>query len=132
MCKYFFRLQNKHFSPGHRLYNFFNKNTLKLRYSCITNLKAKIHGHNKKILEATKSPKTKLSNCLKKEKCPMRAACLTENILYYPRISSDDESYKLKLYKGIFETTFKKRYANLSMWKRTRTILNYLMNTGNW
>ena len=34
------------------------------------------------------------------------------NILYYATISWDDESYKLKLYKGIFETTFKKRYAN--------------------
>ena len=42
----------------------------------------------------------------------MRGACLTENILYYARISCDDETYKPKLYKGICETTFKKRYAN--------------------
>ena len=76
------------------------------------NLKAKIEGHNKKILETTSPPKTKLCNCLKKENCPMRGACLTENILYYARISCDDETYKPKLYKGICETTFKKRYAN--------------------
>ena len=44
--------------------------------------------------------------------CPMRGACLTENISYYARISCDDETYKPKLYKGICETTFKKRYAN--------------------
>ena len=42
----------------------------------------------------------------------MTGACLTENILYYARISSDKEIYKPKLYKGICETTFKKRYAN--------------------
>ena len=42
----------------------------------------------------------------------MRGACLTENVLYYARISCDDETYKPKLYKGICETTFKKRYAN--------------------
>ena len=36
----------------------------------------------------------------------------TENVLYYARISCDDETYKPKLYKGIYETAFKKRYAN--------------------
>ena len=29
----------------------------------------------------------------------------TENVLYYARISCDDETYKPKLYKGICETT---------------------------
>ena len=76
------------------------------------NLKAKIDGHNKKILENTPSPITKLCNCLKKENCPMRGACRTENVLYYARISCDDKTYKPKLYKGICETTFEKRYAN--------------------
>ena len=76
------------------------------------NLKAKIDGHNKKILENTPPRKTKLSNCLKKENCPMSGTCLTKNVLYYARISRDDETYKPKLYKGICETTFKKRYAN--------------------
>ena len=45
------------------------------------NLKTKTDGQNKKILENTPPPKTKLYNCLKKENCPMRGACLTEN--YY-------------------------------------------------
>ena len=40
--KYFFRLLNKHFPPSHKLYKIFNKNTLKLSYSCMPNLKAKI------------------------------------------------------------------------------------------
>ena len=51
--KYFSRLLNKHFPPGHKLYKFFNKNILKLSCSCMTNFQAKIDGHNEKILETT-------------------------------------------------------------------------------
>ena len=108
--KYFFRLLKKHFPPGHKLKTF-NKNTLKLSYFCMPNLKAKNDGH-KKILENTAPPKTKLCKYLKKEDCPIRGACLTENVLYYARISGNDETYKPKLYKGICEAIFKKRYAN--------------------
>ena len=78
----------------------------------MSNLKSKIDGHNEKILENTPPSKTKLCNCLKKQNCPIRRTCLTENFLYYARISFDDETYKPKLYKGTWETTFKKRYAN--------------------
>ena len=99
------------------------------------NLKAKIDGYNKKILETTRPPKAKLCNCLKKENCLMRGACLTENALYCARISCDDETYKPTLYKRICKTTFKnfmQIIKNLSMRKRTRAILNYLLNTGRW
>ena len=110
--KYFFRLLKKHFPPGQKLYKIFKKNTLKLSYSCTPNLKPKIDGHNNKILETTLPPKTKICNCLKKENCQVRGACRTENILCHPRISCDDQTCKPKLYKGISETTFKKRYPN--------------------
>ena len=98
------------------------------------NLKAKIDVDNKKILENTPPPKTKLCKCLKKEYYPMRRACFTENVLYYARISCDNETDKPKLYKGICETTFKKRYANhkkiFQCNTKLSTILNYLLNTG--
>ena len=68
------------------------------------NLKAKIDEHDEKILENTPPPKTKLGNCLKKENCPVRGACITENVLYYARISCDDETYKPKMYEGICKT----------------------------
>ena len=42
----------------------------------------------------------------------MRGACLTGKVLYYVKISCDDENYKPKSYQGICETTFKKRYVN--------------------
>ena len=105
--KYFFRLLNKHFPPGHKLHNIFNRNTLKLSYSCMPNRKAKIDGHNKKMLENIPPPKTKLCNCLK-ENSPMRGVCLTENVFYYAKISCDNEKYKLKLYKRICRITLQK------------------------
>ena len=49
--------------------------------------KAKIEEHNKKILENTPAPKTKLCNCLKKENCSMGGESLTKNVLYYAEIS---------------------------------------------
>ena len=70
--KYFFRLLNTHFPPGHKPPKIFHKNTLKLSYSCMPNLKAKIDGHNKKILENTLPPKTKLCNCPMKEPASLK------------------------------------------------------------
>ena len=107
--KYIFRLFNKHFPRAHKLRKIFNKNTLKLSYFCVPNLKAKIDGHSKTILENTPPPKTEICKCLKKGNCQMRGACLTENVLHYARISCDDETYEPKLYQGICKTTFKRR-----------------------
>ena len=42
----------------------------------------------------------------------MTGACLTEKVLYYAKISCNDEKYKPKLDKVICQATFKKRYAN--------------------
>ena len=98
-------------------------------------LKGKNRRHNKeKQLENTPPPKTKLCNCLKNENCPMTGACLTENVLYYAKISCDDEKYKPNLYKCICETTFKKCYANHKksfITDKIRTTQNSLLNTGS-
>ena len=57
--KYFFRLLNKNFPPGYKLRKIFHRNTLKHSYSDMANLKAKIDGHNEKMLENSPPPKTK-------------------------------------------------------------------------
>ena len=90
------------------------------------NVKAKIDWHNKKILENTPPPKTKLCNYLNKKNCPMSGSCLTENILHYARIICDDETYVPRLYKEICETTFRKVYANH---KKSFTVENNQNNT---
>ena len=64
----FIKLISKHFPPNHKFVKIFNKNTIKL---VIKNIRSKINGHNKKILQPKPAEPQKLCNCL-----------LTSSILY--------------------------------------------------
>ena len=46
--KYFLKLVGKHFPKHHKLHKIFNKNTLKISYSCMPNVKSNVNKHNKK------------------------------------------------------------------------------------
>ena len=65
--KYLLRLLKKHFPPGHKLCKIFNKNNLKLSCSYMPNLKAKINGNKKKILEKQHLQKQKRATVWKKK-----------------------------------------------------------------
>ena len=110
--KFFLKLIKKHFPKEHKFHKIFNRNTLKLSYSCMPNIKTKINAHNREILRNTPSKSTKHCNCQQKENCPMNVACLKENLVYYATISCNDNNYQPKLYEGSCETSFKKRYSN--------------------
>ena len=69
VSKYFFRLLKNIFPPNHKLQKNFKKNTLKLSYFCMTNLKAKIDGHNKKTRKRTAS-QSKVMQLSGKRKLP--------------------------------------------------------------
>ena len=47
--KIFRNLVSKHFNRDHRYYKIFNKNTIKISYSCLPNVKAVINTHNRKV-----------------------------------------------------------------------------------
>ena len=110
--KFFLQVIKKHFPKEHKFHKIFNRNTLKLSYSCMPNIKTKINAHNREILRNTPSKNTKHCNCQQKENCPMNGACLKESLVYYATISCNDKNYQPKLYKGSCETSFKKRYSN--------------------
>ena len=109
----FIKLISKHVPPNHKFVKIFNKNTIKLSYCCMLNIKSKINGHNKKILQLKPTELQKLCNYLVKEDCPMDGLCLT--ICKY-----NDSKYKQKKYKGDCETNFKKRYGNLKKYSTFR------------
>ena len=48
--KEFLKLINHHFDKIHTYYKIFNRNTIKLSYSCMENFKTKIFNHNNKIV----------------------------------------------------------------------------------
>ena len=71
----FIKLISKHFPPNHKFAKIFNKNTIKLSYSCMPNITSKINGHNKKIVQPKPTEPQKLWNCLVKEDCPLNGLC---------------------------------------------------------
>ena len=59
-------LINKHFPPTHKYKKIFNRNTIKVSYSCMPNIKSKISTHNKKVLNKTVNQNARKCNCITK------------------------------------------------------------------
>ena len=49
------KLVKKHFPRDHKLYKIFNRNTLKLSYSCMSSMSSVIKQHNYKVLSTTEN-----------------------------------------------------------------------------
>ena len=77
--KFFLQLIKKHFPKEHKFHKIFNKNTLKLSYSSMSNIKTRINAHHRYILQYTLSKNAKQCNCQQKENCTMNGACLKES-----------------------------------------------------
>ena len=76
----FLALVDKHFPKDHKLRTIFNRNTIKISYSCMNNTKQIIDNHNKRILTPFQANNTvtsaatevnKTCNCRKKYACPL-------------------------------------------------------------
>ena len=107
----FLRLVREQFPPTHKYRKIFNKNTLKISYSCMENIENIIKSHNAKVLKEDGKAKTRSCNCpeSKKDSCPLDGHCLSTNIVYKAEVKSKKPT---KIYYGICEPTFKKRLAN--------------------
>ena len=109
--KLFLNLLDKHFPKDHKYHKLFNRNTIKISYSCLPNMKNIISGHNNKILNnEEKDPEEKKTcNCRKKQECPLNGNCLTESVIYKATVKTEDKEYE---YIGSTEKSFKNRYYN--------------------
>ena len=89
------------------MHKIFNKNTVKISYSCMNNISSILSTHNKNIL----NPRQTFfgCNCRNKDNCPLDGECLTPNIIYRADIATDNDH---KFYYGTSETTFKHRHSN--------------------
>ena len=114
IAKLFLDLITKHFPRHHKFHKIFNRNNVKVSYSCMPNIKSKINSHNHKILKnnTQQEENIKKCNCINKNQCPLNQQCLSTNIVYQANINSNLNNYKEKYYIGLCETTFKLRYAN--------------------
>ena len=89
----------------------FNRNTIKLSYSCMNNVKLIISSHNKSVIrKSTNSDNsTNNCNCWKPEKCPMDGNCNVESIIYLAEVTSQTTR---ETYIGLCDTAFKLRYRS--------------------
>ena len=105
----------------------FNRNTVKVSYSCKENIKSIINCHNKKVLHQNRSRSNERKcNYIRKELGPLNEKCQSENIVYEATITCNKRSYGENIYIGIAETTFKEGYSNN---KRSFNLLAYKNDT---
>ena len=108
IAKAFRRLINRHFPKFYRLHQIFNRNTVKVSYSCMQNM-PKIHKeHNSKITSAPCSQLT-LCNCREKGECPVDDKYQTMDVVYECRDTSTEPQ---KIYFGLAKGKWKQRYYN--------------------
>ena len=110
----FISLINGSFPADHKLRKIFNRNTLKLSYGCMPNVKQLIDGHNKAILNNNgiaqpRQDEEKKCNCRKKEECPLNGECLVNEVVYQATVKTKDTK---ETYIGLTANEFKARYRN--------------------
>lgn len=112
VAKRFLQLLDKHFPKGHSLHKLFNRNTVKVSYSCMNNMASIISSHNAKILNSDSEINNgaKTCNCRKPDECPLNGVCLTESIVYKASVSANN--IPTKVYYGLTENDFKTRWRN--------------------
>ena len=109
----FLKIISESFPRGSKLFKIFNRNTVKLSYSCMPSIGSIIKSHNRKIISnscPTMRP-TFGCNCNEPANCPLPGECTTPNVVYQATIThaNDQEG---KTYVGCTNTSFKTRYRN--------------------
>ncbi|PFX22533.1 hypothetical protein AWC38_SpisGene12938 [Stylophora pistillata] len=110
--KCFLALIDKHFTKTNPLHKIFNRNTLKLSYSCMGSIKTVISNHNKseiRKLARANDRARKSCNCRKPDICPMDGNCNMESIIYQAEVTTETAK---ETYIGLCDTAFKMRYRN--------------------
>ena len=115
----FLALVDNHFPRDHKLRKIFNRNTIKISYSCMNNTKQIIDNHNKRILNpsgntsvpADNTKNNKTCNCRQKNACPLNGNCLQSSVVYQATVTRNDNN-TAETYIGLTENDFKTRYRN--------------------
>jgi hypothetical protein len=110
--KIFLKLINTEFPPAHPLHKVFNRNNVKLSYSCMANIAQTIKAHNKYTLSRPPADhQARECNCPRGRVCPLAGKCLTKSIVYQATVETSDGNPK-QTYVGLTENQFKTRYNN--------------------
>ena len=114
----FLAIVDKHFLKDHKIRKIFNRNTIKICYSCMNNTKQIIDNHNKHILNSSKhnddtadktnTKDTKNCHCQQKNTRPLNGNCHQSPLIYQATITRKDNS-TTETYIRLTENDFKTR-----------------------
>ena len=116
----FLKLLDKHFPVGHPLHYHFNRQKVKVSYSCMSNGYGQISANNKKVLYPESQLKEDGCNCRDNpEDCPLDGHCKTKDVVYNADLKFNEVNPYThraenvhKNYVGSTSTTFKIRWGN--------------------
>ena len=109
--KTFLRLVDKCFDKKHKFHKIFNRNTVKVSYSCMKNVERIIKSHNSKLLMADKElDQNTKCNCRGNKVCPLNGQCLAKAVVYKTTVTAENKPEKI--YIGISGGAFKERFNN--------------------
>ena len=63
IARSFLHLVDTHFPAGHKLHKIFNRNSVKVKYSCINNVRSIITNHNTRIIRKSQTQVISAGNC---------------------------------------------------------------------
>ena len=87
VAKCFLKLLDHHFPKSNKLHKVFNRNTVKVTYSCTENISSIINSHTKKLMK-NNAANTKPCNCRTKSTYPLNDQCQTQDIVYKCTVSA--------------------------------------------
>ena len=106
----FLQIVDECFPPNSPLSKIFNRQTIKVSYRCMPNIRQVISKHNgdlmRKNLVQNEAP-ARMCNCQRGvESCPLNGECLTPGLVYQATVSTNDGE---ETYTGLTERRFKDR-----------------------
>ena len=112
-AKTFLSLTDKHLPKDKKLSKIFNRNTTKVSYSCLSNVKQTVANNNHRSLQLHRKKESiqdsKLCNCRQKSSCPLDSKCLTKCAVHKATVT-ETTSNNQETYIGLTENEFKTRF----------------------
>ena len=71
ILRIFLHLLDKHFGRNHKYHKIFNRNNVKISYSCMDNIKNTISSHKKEMTNVYNEMNGITCNCRNKTNCPL-------------------------------------------------------------
>ena len=142
----FLQLIDRHFPPTNKLHKIFNRNTVKVSYSCIQNISEIIYGHNKKVTQMKRHHQLGC-DCRTKPNVHLMAVSVKNSTVlttFQPKkvyLSLVDDEFKKKRYDHtqsfrnenyLNSTTLSSCFSNIKKTKKETSILVWKLIQTAW